>query len=110
MVKLLHSLFNMILQLTLTFITHKTARMWKYRLSHVKRHVCSLIAPLSIIQMFYIEHGRIQRGAGGPDPPPEKSQILRVSYYSGPDPLKNHKATKPEFNVGPSSAHQRNAI
>ena len=26
--------------------------------------------------------------------------------YSGPDPLKNHKATKPVFNVGPSSAHQ----
>ena len=26
------------------------------------------------------------------------------------DPLKNHKATKPELNVGPSSAHQGNAI
>ena len=24
--------------------------------------------------------------------------------------VKNHKATKPAFNVGPSSAHQRNAI
>ena len=24
---------------------------------------------------------------------------------TGPDPLKNHKATKPAFNVGPSSAH-----
>ena len=29
---------------------------------------------------------------------------------TGPDPLKNHKATKPTFNVGPSSARQRNAI
>ena len=29
---------------------------------------------------------------------------------TGPDPLKNHKATKPAFNVGPSWAHQRNAI
>ena len=29
---------------------------------------------------------------------------------TGPDPLKNHKATKPAFNVGPSSAHKRNAI
>ena len=28
---------------------------------------------------------------------------------SCPDPLNNHKATKPAFNVGPSSAHQRNA-
>ena len=27
-----------------------------------------------------------------------------------PDPLKNHKVTKPVFNVGPSSARQRNAI
>ena len=29
---------------------------------------------------------------------------------TGPDPLENHKATKPSFNVGPSSARQRNAI
>ena len=29
---------------------------------------------------------------------------------TGPGPLKKHKATKPAFNVGPSSARQRNAI
>ena len=29
---------------------------------------------------------------------------------TGLDPLKNHKATKPAFNVGPSSALQQNAI
>ena len=29
---------------------------------------------------------------------------------SGPDLLKNHKATEPAFNVGSSSARQRNAI
>ena len=29
---------------------------------------------------------------------------------TGPDPLKNYKATKPAFNVGQSSARQRNAI
>ena len=29
---------------------------------------------------------------------------------TGPDPLKNRKATRPEFNVRPSSGHQRNAI
>ena len=29
---------------------------------------------------------------------------------TGLDPPKNHKATKPAFNVGPSSARQRNAI
>ena len=26
------------------------------------------------------------------------------------DPLENHKATEPEFNVGPSSSHQQNVI
>ena len=29
---------------------------------------------------------------------------------TGPEPLENHKATKPPFNVGPSSTRQRNAI
>ena len=28
----------------------------------------------------------------------------------GPDPLENHKDTKPAFNVGPLSAGQRNVI
>ena len=28
----------------------------------------------------------------------------------GSDPLKNHKATEPAFNIAPSSARQRNAI
>ena len=28
----------------------------------------------------------------------------------GLDPLKNHKATNPAFNVGPSSARQRNGV
>ena len=44
----------------------------------------------SIIGMW-LQHGLIQRGAGGPDP------------------LKNHKATKPAFNVWPLHARQRNA-
>ena len=45
-------------------------------------------------------------GGGGPDtpppPPPEKSQNIGVLSKTGPDPLKNHKAAKPVFNVGPS--------
>ena len=49
------------------------------------------------------------RGARGPHPL-EKSQNIGFHSNSGPDPLKNHKATKPAFNVGPSSGHQRNAI
>ena len=35
--------------------------------------------------------------------------VVVVLSNTGPDPLKNHKATKPAFNVGQSSAHQRNA-
>ena len=47
-------------------------------------------------------------GTGGLDPP-EKSHNIGFLCNTGPDPLKNHKATKPAFNVGPASAHQRNA-
>ena len=68
-------------------------------------------------------HGRIQRGGtGGPDsptpppppppPPPKNHKNIGFLCNSGPDPLKNHKATnlKPAFNVRPSSARQPNAI
>ena len=43
-------------------------------------------------------------------PPPEKLQSIGFLSNTGPDPLKNHKVTKPAFNIGPSSARQRNAI
>ena len=43
------------------------------------------------------------RGSG----PPE----IGFPSNNGPDPLKNHEARKPTFNIGPSSARQRrNAI
>ena len=42
-------------------------------------------------------------GAGGPEPP-ENHKNIGFLCNTGPDPLKNHKATKPEFIVGPSSA------
>ena len=56
-----------------------------------------------------MEHGRIQRGARGPDPPPppqkkkKKKNHKNIGFLSNtaPDPLKNHRATKPAFNVGP---------
>ena len=49
----------------------------------------------------------IQRGGGGGggqagSDPPEKSHKYRGN--AGQDSLKNHKATKLAFNVGPSSA------
>ena len=45
-------------------------------------------------------------GGGGTvdlDPPLNSQKIVFISN-TGPDPLKNHKATKPAFNVGPSLA------
>ena len=45
-------------------------------------------------------------GTEGPDHPPlEKSQNIGFLSNTGPDPLNNHKATKPAFNVGPSLCH-----
>ena len=39
--------------------------------------------------------------------PTETSQKYRVPFRTVPDPLKNHKATKPAFKVGPSLARKR---
>ena len=61
----------------------------------------------------YKIHGLIQFGGGGGAGvwiPSEKSQKYRVFSNIGPGPLKNHKATKPAINVGPSLTRQRNAI
>ena len=58
-------------------------------------------------------HGRIQKGGQGPGPPPpENHTYCSIGFIcnTGADPLKNHKATKPAFNVVPLSAHQRNAM
>ena len=56
-------------------------------------------------------HVRIQRGGGtgGPDPLKNHKNLGFLSN-SGPGPLKNYEATEPAFNVGPSSARQRNTI
>ena len=53
-------------------------------------------------------HGRIQR-RGQPDrgsnhPPLKNHPNMGFLSNTGPDPLKIHIATKPAFNVGPSSA------
>ena len=42
--------------------------------------------------------------------PLENYKNIGFLNNTGPDPLKNHKATKPALNVGPSAAHQRNAV
>ena len=43
------------------------------------------------------------------DPPPPPLEKSQKNCNTGLDPLKNHKTTKPAFNVGLSSASQRNA-
>ena len=54
--------------------------------------------------------GGSRGGTGGPDFLPEKSQKYKVSQQNWSDPLKNHKATKPAFNVGPSLPRQQSAM
>ena len=49
-------------------------------------------------------------GGGIGDPNPLKNHKIGFLSNAGPDSLKNHKATKPAFNVGPLFARQRNAI
>ena len=48
-------------------------------------------------------HARRLEGRAG------KNKAIGFLSNTGPDLLENHKATKPAFNVGPSSARQRNA-
>ena len=50
------------------------------------------------------------RGGQGTRPPPENSQKLGFFSNTGPNLLKNHKATKPAFNDGPLLARQRQAV
>ena len=41
-------------------------------------------------------------GPGGADLPLENHKAIGFLSNTGPNPLKNHKATKPAFIVGPS--------
>ena len=66
--------------------------------------VTAYVTPTAIIS--YVTH----QGGLGVQTPPEKSQNIGFRSNTGPDSLKNHKAFKPAFNDGPSSACQRNAI
>ena len=50
-------------------------------------------------------------GTGGLDPhTPKNHKNIGFLGNTGLDPLKKHKATKPTFNVGPSSSRQRNVV
>ena len=50
------------------------------------------------------------QGVRTPPPPPKNHKNIGFPSNNGLDLLKNHKATEPAFNVGPSSARQRNSI
>ena len=56
---------------------------------------------------YFTRHARIKRGQRPGPPPMKKHKYIGFLSNSGPDPLKNHKATKPAFNVAPSTARQR---
>ena len=49
---------------------------------------------------WHLSHGRIQRGAEGPDTPPPLKNPKNIGFLSntGLDLLKNHKATKPQVS------------
>ena len=51
-------------------------------------------------------------GGGGDRGRSPVKNLKNIGFLSntGLDPLKNHKSPKPAFNVGPSSACQRNPI
>ena len=50
------------------------------------------------------------RGGQGVRNPLKNHKNVGFLSKTDPDPLDNHKATKPAFNVGPLSDRQRNAI
>ena len=59
---------------------------------------------LSVSALFMkTRHARIQRGDQRFSTTLENRKAIGFLSNTGPDPLENHKATKPAFNVGPSS-------
>ena len=75
------------------------------------RLVCIFVFRTEQSQVFsWRGIGGIRGGTGGPTSPLENHKNIGFLGNTGPDPLKNHKSTKPAFNVWPSSARLRNAI
>ena len=58
---------------------------------------CTIIAHESVHDRTV----KMARRAGGPEPPTHLKNHKSIGFLSntGPDPLKNHKATEPAFNV-----------
>ena len=69
-----------------------------------KRTTCECILIELRRSILYSLCGSRRGGGGRGSGPPWKSQKCRAPFRTVPHPLKIHKATKPAFNVGPSSA------
>ena len=69
-----------------------------------------LLGPRCYRTLMHCYHRRIKRGWQGGRIPLKNKKNIGFLRNTNPDPLKNHRATKPAFNVGPSSARQRNVI
>ena len=92
-----------VILLNLSFKKPKQTKTTAWSLSLGYRAGCN-VSPCQLV------HGRIQKGDRGPDPPLKIHKDIGFLSNTCPDPLINHKATKPVLNVGPSSASQRNTI
>ena len=64
-------------------------------------------ALMCVLMLTCVDPEGEDRGSG---PPLKNYKNIGFLSDTGLDHLKNHKATKPAFNVGPTSARQRNAI
>ena len=79
---------------------------------------CKLLIQIDVTSAMFVSSKCIiytktgmcgSRGGGGrgSGPPSKNSKNIGFLSNSGPDPLTNHEATKPVFNVGPLSARQQ---
>ena len=107
-----------------SFNSYKSFGCWKSQLDYnqIRPYFCEINSLWNALRLPYANcdcfsssrmHTRIHRGVtGGPDPHPAPWKITKYVFSSntGPDPLKNRKATKPALNVGPSSARKRNGV
>ena len=77
----------------------------------LQREKCSVLNDNNVMLPLNLYNTWVdpERGTGGSDSPPPLKNHKNIGYLSntGQDPLKNHKASKPAFDFGPSTAHQR---
>ena len=102
------SLFTLQTLVTGCFVRLQSFFRSSVRLSkiYIKAHFSTVVTAASVNACTSGSRGG--RGHGFRTPLENHKNIGFLS--NNPDPLKNHKATKPAFNVGPSFARQPNAI